>query len=110
MPEGPGRGTLPGTSVRRTPVSAASLKEAESRRGGCGILGMCAFSRAPDWEQNLMRKDSENNEGLDEGRLLGQTGQGREEQGPRGAGGSDETTDQTGSCLLSPVPRGARHK
>lgn len=71
---------------------------------------MRAFSRAPDWEQNLRRKDPENNEGLGGGRLLGQTGQGREEQGPRGAGGSDETTDQTGSSLLSPVPTGARHK
>lgn len=68
--------------MKRTLVPAASLKEAESRGVGCGILGMRAFSRAPDWEQNLRRKDSENNKVLGEGRLLGQTGQGREEQGP----------------------------
>ena len=54
--------------MKRTLVPAASLKEAESRGGGCGILGMRAFSRAPDWVQNLRRKDSENNEGLGGGR------------------------------------------
>ena len=82
MPEGPGRGTLPGTSVRRTPVPVASLKEAQSRRGGCGILGMRAFSRAPDWEQNLMKKDSENNEGLGGG------ASGTDREGQGGAGPS----------------------
>lgn len=47
--------------------------------------------------------------------LLGQTRQGREAQswawpgrGPQGVSGSDETTDQTGSSLLSPRPRGCQ--